>query len=476
MSTLWQGRYEGAVDPRLRRLNDSLPFDRRLFRADVFASQAWVRGLVRAGVLTPEEGESLIEGLERVREEFESGAFRPAPGDEDIHTAVERRLGELVGRELAGKLHTGRSRNDQVATDFRLFVLAAQARIARAVREVQGALFHQARRHRDLLWPGYTHLRPAQPVRYAHWCLSHFWPLQRDRERLADAARRTARSPLGSGALSGTPYPVDRAALAADLGLEAVTENSLDAVSDRDFVAETLFAFALLGVHLSQLAEDLILYSSDPFGLLALPEAFTTGSSLMPQKQNPDLFELARAKSGRLLGDLTALLTVLKGLPRAYNKDLQEDKEPFFDAADTLDRLLPPLAACLEGLRPRPEGVQRALDPATLATELADYLVRKGVPFRKAHGRVGKAVRAALERGVSLAELPLDVYRSIDPAFGPDLYEVLDPERAVEARRETGGTAREALEAQLAAAEAALKAPEPPVWDRVTHLWVGPEG
>ncbi len=350
---------------------------------------------------------------------------------------------------MAGKLHTGRSRNDQVATDVRLWTLSAIERADAALHELQGALLAQAEAAGDALMPGYTHLQRAQPILLAHWLLAHFWPLQRDRARLADCARRTAVLPLGSGAIAGTPLGVDRAALATDLGFVAASPNSVDAVSDRDFVAEFLFCAALTGVHLSRLAEDIILYSTSEFGFVTLDDAYATGSSLMPQKKNPDSFELLRGKSGRLIGDLVGLLTVLKGLPAAYDKDLQEDKEPLFDAADTLELALPVAAGAIATARFHHERMRAALDDAMLATDVADYLVERGVPFREAHRAVGALVREAEARGAALSALPLGAFAAIHTAFGADVHAVFDPARSAAARRVAGATAPEAVRAQI---------------------------
>jgi len=452
---LWGGRFEGATDEVMWAFNASIAFDRRLAPADVAGSIAYAGALGRAGVLTAEEVGALVGGLERVAGEFSAGTFAWAPGDEDIHTAVERRLGELIG-PLAGKLHTGRSRNDQVATDVRLFLLAELDALAEALRAAQRAIVAGAEAHLDLLMPGYTHLQPAQPVRYSHWLMSYFWMLQRDRDRLGDLRRRVAVCPLGAGALAGNAYGIDREALARDLGFDAVTENSMDAVSDRDMIVETLSWGAMLGVHLSRLAEDLILWSSAEWGFVRLAERYTTGSSLMPQKRNPDSMELVRGKAGRLVGNLTALLVMSKGLPSTYDKDLQEDKEPLFDTLDTLHLLLPIVTGVLATLEVNGEAMRRALVESMLATDLADYLVRRGVPFREAHHLVGRAVRLSEERGVALGALTLEEYRAISPAFGEDLYAALDMEASVEARHVRGGTARAAVVEQIARAKKLL--------------------
>ncbi|TLN03572.1 argininosuccinate lyase, partial [bacterium] len=375
-------------------------------------SLAWAGALARAGVLSTAEHTAIAAGLQAIAAEFTGGTFSFVASDEDIHTAVERRLGELAGA-AAGKLHTGRSRNDQVATDFRLWLLEALPALDEALRELQGALVTVAERSQGVLMPGYTHLQRAQPITLAHWLLAHFWPLQRDRERLAGLRARTAVLPLGCGALAGTAFDIDRAALAAALGFDAPAPNSLDAVSDRDFAAEFLFCAALIGVHLSRLSESVVLFSSAEFGFFELSDAFSTGSSLMPQKKNPDLFELARGKAGALIGLLGGLLATLKGLPSSYDKDLQEDKAPVFQAADTLLAVLPVLAAALESMAIHPDKMLAAIDPTLLATDLADYLVRKGVLFREAHAAVGKAVQLAAGRGIPLPALSLDDWQAI---------------------------------------------------------------
>ncbi len=396
---LWGGRYAVPPAPALEELNRSLAVDRRLWREDIRGSRAWVQALAGAGVLAPADAVTLDAGLARVAVRLEAGEGEHAT-DEDIHTLVERLLYEEVG-DLAGRLHTGRSRNDQVATDARLWALAAGERLELELRALGAALADQAAARIDLVMPAFTHLRRAQPVRVAHWLLAHFWPLVRDRRRLADALGRTAVLPLGSGAIAGCPFPVDRALLAQLLGFQAISENSIDAVGDRDWVAELLFVAALVGVHLSRLAEDLIVLSSQEFGLVRLPEAYTTGSSLMPQKRNPDGLELARGKAARLVGDLGAALTLLKGLPSGYDKDLQEDKELLFSAFDTLFLVLPATRETVAGLRCEEQALAAAVDDeGLLATDLADELVRRGVPFREAHAAVGRLLRRAETEGV----------------------------------------------------------------------------
>ena len=453
--TLWGGRFEGETDALMRRFNDSFGFDRRLYAADIRGSIAYAGALVRAGLISEGERATLVQGLEQVRAEFDEGTFEVAPGDEDIHTAVERRLGELVG-EVAGKLHTGRSRNDQVTTDLRLYLLEEMAHLEEAVVELQTAIVEKAEAHLDVLMPGYTHLQQAQPILFSHWLMAFFWKLERDRERLAEVAARTRVCPLGAGALAGNPFDVDREALAQELGFEAVTPNSIDAVNDRDYAVEFLAWAALTQVHLSNLAEDLIIWASRDFGFVEINDAYATGSSLMPQKKNPDALELMRGKSGRVIGHLTGLLTTLKGLPTAYNKDLQEDKEGLFDAIDTLKMELPIAAGVINTLEVKAERMAAALDEAMLTTDLADYLVRRGVPFRQSHHLVGEVVRRAEDAGVALSQLPLSEYQTISPAFGEDVYDVFDFERSVEARAAEGGTAPSAVRVQIERAQAKI--------------------
>ncbi len=449
---LWGGRFSGQTDPRMEAFNASIRFDQRLWQADIQASQAYAKALARAGLLTPEEAEALVTGLEQVAQEWAQGRFVLQPGDEDIHTANERRLTELIG-PVAGKLHTGRSRNDQVATDLRLWLRDAIRGLGEELRGLIRTAVERARDEIDLLMPGYTHLQPAQPIRWSHWLLSHAWAWQRDAQRLDQLAARVNVLPLGSGALAGNPFPIDRRFLAQELGFQDVTPNSMDGVSDRDFVAEFLFWASLTMVHLSRLAEDLILYSSREFGFVTLADAYSTGSSLMPQKKNPDSMELLRGKSGRTLGHLTGLLATLKGLPSTYNKDLQEDKEPLFDAVDTLAGALPIAAGVLATLTVHPERMAQALVPEMLATDLADYLVRKGVPFRETHHIAGEAVRLAEERGVPLAQLSLADLRQLHPAFEEDVARVWDFQASVEQRDVEGGASRRAVQAQIQALE-----------------------
>jgi argininosuccinate lyase len=451
MSPLWGGRFAGETDPMMTRFNASLPFDWRLWDADIRGSIAWARAICGAGLLTDAEGDAIVAALQSLQAEIaaDPAAAFDGAADEDVHSYVERRLIELAG-PVGGKLHTGRSRNDQVATDVRLWLREKARGLGGSLVELIRAAVERSQAEMDVLMPGYTHLQPAQPVRWSHWLLSHAWAWQRDRDRLADLLKRVNVLPLGSGALAGCPFPVDRAALARDLGFAEVSPNSIDAVSDRDFVVEFLFWSALLGIHLSRWAEDLILWSSREFGFVTLADAYSTGSSLMPQKKNPDALELLRGKSGRLAGNLVGLLTALKGLPSAYDKDLQEDKEPVFDAVDTLVLAVPIAQGVLQSLSIHRERMQAALGDEMLATDLTDTLVRRGVPFRQSHHLVGQAVLRAEELNCSLRELSLSELQAISPHFEQDAEEVWDFEHSVEQRSVAGGTARPAVLEQIA--------------------------
>ncbi|HEY3311409.1 MAG TPA: argininosuccinate lyase [Anaerolineales bacterium] len=454
--TLWGGRFSGKLDETAWALNTSLPVDQRMAIQDVDGSLAWAQALKVAGILDPHEYSQIASGLANIRDEFNQRVFTFAGSDEDIHTAVERRLMELIGSP-ALKLHTGRSRNDQVATDFRLWMLSVIPSIQAVIAALQSALLQNAEASSETLMPGYTHLQRAQPILLSHWWLSHFWPLQRDRERLDGLFSRVASLPLGSGALAGTSVHVDREALAAALGFTAPSPNSLDAVSDRDFAAEFLFCASLVAVHLSKLAEQVVIYTSAEFGFFELSDTFSTGSSLMPQKKNPDVFELARSKAGTLLGLLTGLMATLKGLPSTYDKDLQEDKAPVFAAADTLLLMLPVLTGAFQTIIARPERMRAAIDSFMMATDLADYLVGKGIPFRETHALAGRAVRLALDNGLGLDGLTLAQYKSLHPAFEADLYTALDPLESVKRRNSIGGTAPEAVHLQIQKAKIILK-------------------
>jgi argininosuccinate lyase len=444
---MWGGRFTLGPSEALDALNRSLPVDHRLWPQDVAASKAWVHALGRVGVVSPAEETQLLDGLDRVADRLADGAAVGAP-DEDVHTLVERLLYEEVG-PAAGKLHTGRSRNDQVATDLRLWTLDAIDLLDADVAALGRTLVAKAADGVDAILPGYTHGQRAQPVRWAYVLLAHAWPLVRDRQRLADARRRAAELPLGSGALAGSGFPVDRVLLKEALGFRAVSPNALDATGDRDFVAEVLFAMTLIATHLSRLGAELITYASGEFAFVTLADAFSTGSSLMPQKRNPDVFELARGKAGRLLGDLVALLTTLKGLPAGYQKDLQEDKALLFDACDTLGVVLPAVTGALDTLTVHTERMAAALDPAMRATDLADLLVEAGVPFRESHGLVGRLVREAERAGVPLDRVPAAVAAAIHPALGGAVAQLGSWEDSVESRATAGGASRTSVQAQI---------------------------
>jgi argininosuccinate lyase len=452
MAKMWGGAFEKEMDAIMEQLNASIPFDWQLWAADIRGSMAYAKALAQADLITEAERDRLLEGLQEVYAEFEAGQYQVRLEDEDIHTAVERRLHVLIG-DVAGKLHTGRSRNDQVATDTRLYLLQNIQMLRELLRNVQRAIVSQAEAQIGVIMPGYTHLQQAQPVLFSHWLMSYFWRLQRDKERLDDLTTRVDVCPLGSGALAGHAFGIDRAGLADELGFARISQNSIDAVSDRDYIAEFFFWASLLQVHLSQLAEDLIIWSSAAYGFVRLDESYSTGSSIMPQKRNPDSLELQRGKAGRLIGHLMGLLTTLKGLPSAYDKDLQEDKEGLFDAVNTLKLVLPVAAGVIGTLQVDATAMAQALDDGLLATDLADYLVRKGIPFRESHGLVGAAVRAAEEAEIPLRELPLTTFQEISPAFEDDVYKVFDYRRAVELKDALGGTATSAVEKQIEAAK-----------------------
>jgi argininosuccinate lyase len=448
---MWGGRFKGRLDPRIDALNRSFAFDRRLYDEDITASVAWARALRHAGVLDGQELQAVVKGLERVRQEFAQGRFRERPFDEDIHTAVERRLVELVG-SAGEKLHTGRSRNDQVATDLCLWLRRACDEVPASAKVLAQSLLALAKRAGNIAIPAYTHLQRAQPVLAAHHLLAYVAMLARDRERLLDARRRCDVLPLGSGAAVGTGFRIDRKRLAWELGVKEVTENSLDAVGSRDGAVEFLAACALLAVHLSRLGEELVLWSSAEFGFVKLSDEVATGSSLLPQKKNPDGAELARGKAGRVIGQLTGLLTTLKGLPLAYNKDLQEDKEAVFDAFDTVTSVAGALSATLDGISFDDARCAAALEGShLLAVELADYLVRRGMPFRRAHEVVGRLVTRAEGRGVDVSALALEELKAEAAEFGPDVRKVLSVPAALRAKGAAGGTAPGRVKQSLSA-------------------------
>ncbi|HYR77492.1 MAG TPA: argininosuccinate lyase [Pyrinomonadaceae bacterium] len=457
---LWGGRFTGETDRGFAKFNSSLAFDRRLFEADVRASIAHCDGLAGAGVLTIAESEKIKSALSQIMDLGRSQAnYFNDLAAEDVHSFVEVRLVEMIG-DTGRKLHTGRSRNDQVATDLRLWLREEIDGITSALRDAQEALLDLAEAHRESVIPGYTHLQRAQPVMFAHWCLAYFEMLARDRQRLAEVRKRVNVLPLGSAALAGTSYPIDRDAVARALGFEAVSGNSLDAVSDRDFVIEFAGAASLIMLHLSRLAEDVILYATTEFGFFELSDAVATGSSLMPQKKNPDAMELVRGKTGRVFGHLTALLTMMKGLPLAYNKDMQEDKEAIFDTADTVSAGLAITSTVLRNVRLNEARAREAASQGYLnATELADYLARKGVSFREAHETVGRIVRHAIERHLELNDLSLNDLKSFSALIEEDVFDSLSLEQTLATKSQIGGTSPSQVADALAAARASLLNP-----------------
>jgi argininosuccinate lyase len=456
---LWGGRFQGEADPAFAEFNRSFGFDRRLFEVDVRASLAHCEALAAAAVLRTEEARQLQSALETIlkRGLENSGYFDEIP-TEDVHSFVEARLIEMVG-DLGRKLHTGRSRNDQVATDFRLWLRPQIDELRLAIKGAQTALLDIAQENRDAIMPGYTHLQRAQPILFAHWCLAYFEMLDRDGQRLNDVRKRLNVLPLGSAALAGTSYPIDREAVARDLGFDSVSRNSLDAVSDRDFCIEFANAASIIMMHLSRLAEDVILYATTEFGFVELSDAVATGSSLMPQKKNPDSMELVRGKAGRVFGHLTALLTTMKGLPLAYNKDMQEDKEAIFDTADTVLDCLRVSATVLRNLRVNKAPALAAATRGYMnATELADYLARKGMPFRQAHEMAGQIVTRAIEKKCELGDLPLDEFKSFSPLVEDDVFVALSLEATLATKSQIGGTAPERVAEALSEAKERLAA------------------
>ena len=451
-STLWHGRFAGGPSEALQALNDSLPFDQRMFREDIAGSRAHVRMLCDVGLFAEAERDGVLAALDTVEHEIESGSFDFQVNDEDIHTAVERRVTEL---EPAGaKMHTGRSRNDQVATDLRLWTRSAIDEVLELIERLQRTLLAHAEQAGDAYLPGYTHLQQAQPVALSHHLLAHGWALARDAERLVDARKRTNVSVLGAGALAGSSLPLDPEKSADYLGFDAVFDNSLDGVADRDFVAEALFAVSLLGVHLSRIGEEWILWASTEFGFVTLDDGFSTGSSMMPQKKNPDIAELARGKAGRLIGHLTGFLTTLKGLPLAYNKDMQEDKEPLFDAVDTVRLTLLALDGMISTTTFNTEAMAaQAASPYAAATDLAEWLVARGMPFRDAHAVVGEKVRRALAGEGSLGELV-----AADPQLGDEAAALLEPGVSATRRTTRGGGSPAAVADQIERFRARLDA------------------
>ena len=452
---LWGGRFAGGPSAILDAVNRSITVDFRLWPFDIRLSRAWAVGLWNGGVLTLDESQRMDAGLAAVATDFANGA-QPLPSDEDVHTMIDRLLHAHIG-DLASKLHTGRSRNDQVATASRLWTLDAIAQLDLAVRDVQGVLLKHAELHQADLLPAYTHLQRAQPVTLAHWLMSHFWPLARDRQRLTHAAHSASVMPLGSGAIAGTAFPISRVLLKESLGFDAVSQNSIDAVGDRDFVADTLYALTMLATHLSRLAEDLILFGTSEFGFVQFGDSFSTGSSMMPQKRNPDALELTRGSAARVFSDLTSMVMSLKGLPSGYNKDLQDDKRALFDAVDVMALVLPAVAGAVDELTFRTERMREAVTSVMMATDLADYLVLRGVTFRESHAAVGSLVRQAEEARIELHELPLSAFKTAHTGFGDDVLDALSAQASVDRRAVPGGTAVSAVREQLEAGYASLR-------------------
>jgi argininosuccinate lyase len=452
-NSMWGGRFADGPAAIMRRINASIDVDQRLHAEDIAGSKAHCAMLVAQSILSAEDGVAITEGLERIRAEIDAGTFVFREELEDIHFNIEARLGELIG-PAAGRLHTARSRNDQVATDFRLWVRGAIDRVDATMMSLQTALLDQAEAHAATVMPGFTHLQIAQPVTLGHHLMAYVEMLGRDRGRFADCRRRLNECPLGAAALAGTAFPIDRDRTAAALGFDRPSANSLDAVSDRDFAVEFLAAAALAGMHLSRLAEEIVIWASDPFGFIVLSDAFTTGSSIMPQKRNPDAAELVRGKTGRFNGSLIALLTVMKGLPLAYQKDMQEDKVPVFEAADALELCLAAMAGMVRDMQPQVGPLRAAAARGySTATDLADWLVREsGVPFRRAHHVTGAIVKRAEALGCALADMPLAELQAVEPTITASVYDVLEVERSVASRTSFGGTAPDRVRAAIAAA------------------------
>ena len=444
----WGGRFDGSTDRLMEKFNASIGFDRKLYRVDIEGSRAQSRALLRAGVLSQEECDLVLAGLDQVEREIDQDVLPLSDDLEDIHMAVEKRLTEIVG-PVGGKIHTGRSRNDQVALDERLFLREAVAGTLERIDQLQSVLLASAEKQIDTVLPGYTHLQQAQPILFSHYAMSLFWMLDRDWQRFRDCGQRADTMPLGSGALAGSAFPIDRDFLAAELGFGAVTSNSIDAVSDRDSLIEYVSSGAILMAHLSRFCEDLIIWSSSEFAFVELADAFSTGSSMMPQKKNPDSLELVRGKTGRVYGNLVALLTVIKGIPLTYSKDLQEDKEPLFDTVETLWMSLDVFAGVWDTMRVNHARTVAALDGMILATDLADYLTGKGVPFRECHHIVGGIVKQAISDGVRLEDLSLDVLKAASDVFDEDVRDVLSHDASTDARDVEGGTSRRSVRAQI---------------------------
>ncbi|KAM3600803.1 uncharacterized protein V6R79_002709 [Siganus canaliculatus] len=445
---LWGGRFVGDTDPIMEKFNASIAYDQRMWDADIRGSKAYVKALEKAKLVTTEEMNQILQGLDQIYEEWSKGVFIIKPGDEDIHTANERRLKELIGAP-AGKLHTGRSRNDQVVTDMRLWLRDAILTVTGDAVQLITSMVERAAAEIDVLFPGYTHMQRAQPIRWSHWILSHAVALSRDVDQLQEIKKRVNVLPLGSGAIAGTPFDIDRELLRKELNFDAISLNSMDATGQRDFIAEFLFWSSLCLTHLSKMAEDLLLYSTKEFSFVTLSDAYSTGSSLMPQKKNADSLELIRSKAGRVFGRCAGFMMTLKGLPSTYNKDLQEDKEAMFDCFDTVHAVLQVTTGVMSTLKINQAVMEAALSPDMLATDLAYYLVRKGVPFREAHGLSGKAVFTAESKNIALNQLTAEDLSAISPLFESDVSSVWDYRSSVEQYKAPGGTAKSSVTAQV---------------------------
>ncbi|PFH50679.1 hypothetical protein AMATHDRAFT_3756 [Amanita thiersii Skay4041] len=445
---LWGGRFTGKTDPLMHAFNQSLKYDQRMHAADITGSIAYAKALARVGILTQDEASKITGGLQQVGQEWANGVFQIKDDDEDIHTANERRLSELIGA-LGGKLHTGRSRNDQVATDMRLWLLKEVQEIKDGLKDLIRVMVERADREKEILLPGYTHLQRGQPIRWSHLLLSHAFSFRSDLERLEQLIPRISVLPLGCGALAGNPFVVDREFLAKELGFQSIAENSLWGVGDRDFIAEFMMWASLAMIHMSRMAEDLIIYSTAEFGFVTLSDAYSTGSSIMPQKKNPDSLELLRGKSGRVYGNMSGFLVTLKGLPSTYNKDLQEDKEPLFDVVDTVSASFKIAEGVIATMEVHAEKMRQALTMDVLATDLADYLVRKGIPFRETHHISGRAVALAELRKCQLNELSYEDYKTLSDKFSQDVHDIFDFEASVERRESIGGTSLKMVERQI---------------------------
>ncbi len=446
---LWGGRFKESMDKLVEKFTESVSFDKRLAPFDIAGSIAHVKMLEKQGIISKEEAEKIIDGLNEILKEIEDGNFRWKTELEDVHMNIEKRLIEKIG-PIGGKLHTGRSRNDQIATDMRLYARYEIENILILLKDLRKAFYLQAKENLDVIMPGYTHLQIAQPVLYAHHMLAYYQMFKRDAERFKDTLKRVNICPLGSAALAGTSYPLDRNFTAKLLNFDSVSENSMDAVSDRDFVVETIFNCAMVMMHLSRLSEELVLWSTQEFNFIELPDAFCTGSSIMPQKKNPDVSELTRGKTGRVYGDLFSILTVLKGLPLTYNRDLQEDKEPLFDAIDTVKISLMVNAKIVSEMKPNKERMrEQAIKGFSLATDIADYLAKKGVPFREAHRIVGKIVSYCIDKNKGLENLSIEEFKEFSEKFEKDILSLITLEGSVNSRKVIGGTAKEEVERQL---------------------------